>query len=116
MVYRRPAAQLSEGYSLSALPEKAERRLQSSWNGENPCPYRLLSFCRKKDEAIRSANIYGWRESTVEYILDNRQYTGCTVNGNPTVSYKVHKVIENPKRNTRLFPTRRRQSLTRMYG
>ena len=28
-----PAAKLSEGYSLSALPEKARRRLQSSWNG-----------------------------------------------------------------------------------
>ena len=36
------------------------------------------------------ANIYGWCESTVEYILDNRQYMGCTVNGkSSTVSYKV---------------------------
>ena len=51
------------------------------------------------------ANIYGWSESTVEYILDNRQYTGCTVNGkSTTVSYKVHKVIENPKEEYQIIP------------
>lgn len=41
-------------------------------------------------------NVYGWRENTIEHILENQQYTGCTVNGkSTTVSYKVHKVIEN---------------------
>lgn len=43
-------------------------------------------------------NIYGWASSTVEHILENRQYTGCTVNGkSSTISYKVHKVVERAK-------------------
>ena len=29
-------------------------------------------------------NIYGWKESSVEHILENQQYTGCTVNGKST--------------------------------
>lgn len=50
-------------------------------------------------------NVYGWCESTVERILENQQYTGCTVNGkSTTVSYKVHKVIENPKEEYQIIP------------
>lgn len=41
---------------------------------------------------------YYWEKSTVSNILDNRQYTGCTVDfKTTTVSYKVHKVIHKPK-------------------
>lgn len=41
---------------------------------------------------------YYWEKSTVASILDNRQYTGCTVNfKTTTVSYKVHKVIHKPE-------------------
>ena len=37
---------------------------------------------------------YYWDSSTVAGIIDNRQYTGCTVNfKTTTVSYKVHRVI-----------------------
>lgn len=51
------------------------------------------------------ANIYGWRENSVEHILENRQYTGCTVNGkSTTVSYKVHKVIEKSKEDYQIIP------------
>lgn len=51
------------------------------------------------------ADIYGWNSSTVTGILDNRQYTGCTVNGkSSTVSYKVHKVIEKPKEEYQIIP------------
>ena len=52
-----------------------------------------------------SVNVYGWRENTIEHILENQQYTGCTVNGkSTTVSYKVHKVIENPKEEYQIIP------------
>lgn len=38
---------------------------------------------------------YAWRSNSIVHILENRQYTGCTVNGkSTTVSYKVHKKIE----------------------
>ncbi|MFR6608116.1 recombinase family protein [[Clostridium] innocuum] len=49
--------------------------------------------------------MYGWRDSSIEQILENRQYTGSTVNGkSTTVSYKVHKVIEIPKEEYQVIP------------
>lgn len=59
----------------------------------------------KKTSNPMPANIYGWRDSSIEHILENRQYTGCTVNGkSTTVSYKVHKVIEIPKEEYQVIP------------
>lgn len=50
-------------------------------------------------------NIYGWDESTVVHILENRQYTGCAVNFmTTTVSYKVHKTIYNPEEKQHIIP------------
>ena len=38
--------------------------------------------------------LYRWSENSIEKILDNLQYTGCTVNfKSSTVSYKVHKRV-----------------------
>ena len=39
---------------------------------------------------------YRWSENSVEHILSNMQYTGCTVNfKSSTVSFKVHKTVYN---------------------
>lgn len=52
----------------------------------------------KKTSNPMPANVYGWRANSIDHILENRQYTGYTVNGkSTTVSYKVHKVIEKSK-------------------
>lgn len=41
----------------------------------------------------------------MEHILENRQYTGCTVNGKTsTISYKVHKVVEKAKEDYQIIP------------
>lgn len=59
----------------------------------------------KKTSNQMPKNIYGWKDSSIEHILENRQYTGCTVNGkSTTVSYKVHKVIEKPKEEYQIIP------------
>lgn len=59
----------------------------------------------KKTSNPMPKNIYCWKDSSIEHILENRQYTGCTVNGkSTTVSYKVHKVIENPKEEYQIIP------------
>lgn len=48
---------------------------------------------------------YCWEKSTVANILDNRQYTGCTVNfKTTTVSYKVHKVIHKHEDEQQIIP------------
>ena len=50
-------------------------------------------------------NPYRWDQKTVVHILENRQYTGCAVNfKSTTVSYKVHKVIHNPKEEYQIIP------------
>lgn len=48
---------------------------------------------------------YQWASSTVENILANRQYTGCTVNfQTTTVSYKVHKTVYKPQDEWQIIP------------
>lgn len=52
-----------------------------------------------------SNDLYNWCGDTVKRILDNRQYTGCTVNFKSTyVSYKVHKVVHNPESAWQIIP------------
>ena len=51
------------------------------------------------------AEPYQWSSSTVENILANRQYTGCTVNfQTTTVSYKVHKTVYKPEEEWQIIP------------
>lgn len=48
---------------------------------------------------------YRWSDSSIQNILANRQYTGCTVNFlSTTVSYKVHKVIYNKAEDVQIIP------------
>lgn len=68
-----------------------------------PTAYKIekgLSASHKYPE-----NPYYWDSSTVAGIIDNRQYTGCTVNFNTTtVSYKVHKVIHKSEDEQQIIP------------
>lgn len=46
-----------------------------------------------------------WGESTINHILENRQYTGCAVNfKTTTVSYKVHKTVYNGSDEQQIIP------------
>ena len=57
-------------------------------------PTAYFNSISKKTRNPMPVNIYHWRENSIVHILENRQYTGCTVNGkSTTVSYKVHKVL-----------------------
>lgn len=51
------------------------------------------------------ANPYRWDQKTVVGILENRQYTGCTVNfKTTTVSYKVHKTVYKSPEEWQMIP------------
>lgn len=51
------------------------------------------------------ADPYLWSDSTVVYILDNMQYTGCTVNNITTrLSYKINKTIFNDRADWVVIP------------
>ena len=101
-----PAAQIVRRIFALCLAGKGPTQIARQLEKEKvltPTAY-FHSIGRKTSNPL-PANIYGWHESTVERILENQQYTGCTVNGkSTTVSYKVHKVIENPKEEYQIIP------------
>lgn len=46
-----------------------------------------------------------WKDSSIEHILSNRQYTGCAVNfKSTTISYKVHKTVYNSAEDQQIIP------------
>ena len=68
-----------------------------------PAAYKA-SQGRKPGNKI-PANPYAWGSNTVVGILENRQYTGCTVNFKTTsVSYKVHKTVYKPEDEWQIIP------------
>ena len=68
-----------------------------------PCAYSH-SIGRKANHPVPK-NPYGWKDTSVERILANRVYTGCTVNlKTTTVSYKVHKMIRKPEEDWVIIP------------
>ena len=68
-----------------------------------PCAY-YQSIGRPTNHAVRD-NPYFWSDATIEAILANRKYTGCTVNFQSTIlSYKVHKRVMNPEENWQIIP------------
>lgn len=83
-------------------PSQIARQLESE---KILTPTAYYNSIGKKTSNPMPENIYGWKESTIEHILENQQYTGCTVNGkSTTISYKVHKVVEKPKEEYQIIP------------
>lgn len=75
-------------------PTQIARQLESE---KVLTPSAYYESINKKHSGKLQTDIYRWNQKTVVGILENRQYTGCTVNfKSTTVSYKVHKVIYNP--------------------
>ena len=53
----------------------------------------------------RPSDPYRWQQTTVRHILENLQYTGCTVNFMSSfVSFKVKKSIEHPREEWQVIP------------
>lgn len=68
-------------------------------------PTAYFNSIDRKTSNPTPKNIYGWASSTIENILENQQYTGCTVNGkSSTISYKIHKVVEQAKEDYQIIP------------
>ncbi len=68
-------------------------------------PTAYFNSTGKKTSNPVPVNIYGWEQTSIVHILENRQYTGCTVNGkSTTVSYKVHKKIEKSQEDYQIIP------------
>lgn len=101
-----PAAQIVRKIFALCLSGKGPLQIAKQLEQEKILvPTAYYYSIGKKTPNPMPANIYGWQSSTVEHILENQQYTGCTVNGkSSTVSYKVHKVIEKAKEEYQIIP------------
>ena len=68
-------------------------------------PSAYYESINRKTRNTPPANPYSWYSGAVVGILENRQYTGCTVNfKSTTVSYKVHKIIHNAVEDYQIIP------------
>ena len=84
-------------------PTKIGRRLENE-QILSPTAY-FISVGRKTSKEVSKRGEYAWTTSSIEHILANRQYTGCTVNFKTTlVSYKVHKTVHNPEEEWQIIP------------
>ena len=69
------------------------------------CPTEYYYSIGRKTSNKRPANPYKWDQATVVHILENRQYTGCTVNFKTTyVSFKVKKTVHIPEEEWQIIP------------
>ena len=98
-VVRRIFALCIEGLG----PMKIARRLEDE-EILTPTAY-LIANGRKTRNKISTRGEYAWETSSIEHILENRQYTGCTVNFKSSIlSYKVHKKVINPEDEWQIIP------------
>lgn len=88
---------------LSGLgPKKIARRLE---NEKVITPTEHYYHMGRKTGHKRPENPYAWSEKSVAQILDNQQYTGCTVNFKTTfVSFKVKKTVFRPEEEWQIIP------------
>lgn len=83
-------------------PNKIAKRLRDE---KVVTPTEYYYSIGKKTSNPRPLDPYGWDQTAIRYILDNQQYTGCTVNGMTSiVSYKVHKKIEYDESEWQIIP------------
>ncbi len=83
-------------------PMQIARRLE---NEKVVCPTEYYYSIGRKTSNKRPANPYKWDQATVVHILENRQYTGCTVNFKTTfVSFKVKKTVYIPEDKWQIIP------------
>lgn len=106
MGHRHPAAEVVRKIFDLCLAGRGPLQIAKQLEKEQilvPTAY-YHSMGRKVSNPL-PAEPYQWSSSTVENILANRQYTGCTVNfQTTTVSYKVHKTGYKPEEEWQIIP------------
>ena len=104
-VIDEPAAKVVRYIYQLALEGLGVRKIARRLEDEEiltPTAY-FHSIGRKTRNPLTTA--YVWAEPSIEHILRNMQYTGCTVNfKTTTVSYKVHKTVHNDAEDWVIIP------------
>ncbi len=105
-VVDEPAAEVVKHIFALCLAGNGPMKIAKALEAERvlvPCAY--YDTVGRKHSNPTPENPYRWDDSTVVHILENRQYTGCTVNfATTTISYKVHKRRDNPIEEQQIIP------------
>lgn len=101
-----PAAEIVRKIYVLCLAGKGPMQIANQLEEERIlCPTAYKLSVGRAGSHLPPADPYVWSPDTVARILDNRQYTGCTVNfKRTTVSYKVHKTIYKPEDEWQIIP------------
>ena len=101
-----PAAEVVRKIFALCLDGKGPHQIAKQLEYEKiPTPTSYYESIGRKTRNAAPEYPYRWSVSSVQNILANRQYTGCTVNFlSTTVSYKVHKVIHNKAEDVQIIP------------
>lgn len=101
-----PAAQIVRKIFELCLSGKGPSQIARHLEREKVLtPTAYYNSIGRKTSKPMPVNIYRWSSESIIHILDNQQYTGCTVNGkSTTISYKVHKVVEKSKEEYQIIP------------
>ena len=84
-------------------PMQIAKRLESE---KIVTPTEYFYSVGRKTSNPRPANPYRWDQVSVVRILENKQYTGCTVNFKSTfVSFKVKKKVLLPEEDWQIIPS-----------
>ena len=69
------------------------------------CPTAYFASVGKATANKTPSDPYRWCGDTTKRIIDNRQYTGCTINFKSSmISYKIHKRLPNDEREWQIIP------------
>ena len=83
-------------------PMQIAKRLESE---KIVSPTEYYYSIGRKTSNKRPENPYRWEQATIVHILENKQYTGCTVNFKTTfVSFKVKKTVHRPEEDWQIIP------------
>ena len=69
------------------------------------CPTAYFELVGKATANKTPSDPYRWCGDTTKRIIDNRQYTGCTINFKSSmISYKIHKRLPNDESEWQIIP------------
>ena len=83
-------------------PTKIAKRLRAE---KILCPTAYFESVGKATANKTPSDPYRWCGDTTKRIIDNRQYTGCTINFKSSmISYKIHKRLPNDESEWQIIP------------
>ena len=83
-------------------PTKIAKRLRAE---KILCPTAYFESVGKATANKTPSDPYRWCGDTTKRIIDNRQYTGCTINFKSSmISYKIHKRLSNDESEWQIIP------------